>query len=298
MSQAKIECRATAAWSGWTETGSRRVALGSSAAGKCRVDPWERTLDVESFPGRWDPRRSLPHQLEPLPLVATAALERAGWLPAPSGQVCEGGLVLGCDGGPLAEVIGFARRVREQTTVAPSGFLYSLPSTGASVLGLLFGLGDYQSTVVQGPLSGVQALRHAIDLMALSRLDRVLVAALSVIEGAPGEALDGNGLRLAVALCLERSGTNSSSKTPTVALGSEGPGPGQKSEVGEEERELMERLQPLPQPCREVGALPLVRVAMRLETARHPSSPQSTWIHQRVPWLHDERWISIERKDN
>ncbi len=158
----------------------------------------EGTLTADAFPGRWNPRRAIPPDVEPAATAAALALEGAGWWRPGSGEACAGGLIVACDHASHVPAARFARELRDASAsavsaVGPSGFLFSLPSSTAAVLGLLFGLTDYQSTVVGGALAGAQALRHALDLLALRRLKRVLLAVLST---------DG-GERVAVAWCLD-----------------------------------------------------------------------------------------------
>jgi hypothetical protein len=75
--------------------------------------------------------------------------------------------------------------------------MHSFPSTAVSLLTKLYGLSDYQATLVEERFSGVRALGHALDLLVARRLKRALVAALSL-------STDGAAtVRLAVALCFE-----------------------------------------------------------------------------------------------
>lgn len=147
------------------------------------------------FPGRWSPRRSIPFDIEPAATAAAIALTEAGWWQPGTGKEVAGGLVIACDGASLAPALRFARELRDRPEGAkgPSDFLFSLPSSVAATLGLLFGLTDYQSTLVGSRDSAVRALRHATDLIALGRVPRILFVALSVT---PGE-------RSAVAWCLD-----------------------------------------------------------------------------------------------
>jgi len=246
------------------EVGGRRRSLVASSPAAPEIDPFDGSFGTDIYPGRWDSRRGLPPELEPLPLVAGRVLEAAGWWRRGSGEPCPGGLVVGCDGGPLIAAARFVRELREQGVVPPSGFLFSLPSTATSVLGLLFGLGDYQATVVQGALSGVQALRHALDLLTLERLDRALVGVLSVAGRAQLAALshsdvtDIDEVRLAAAVCLER--IDQPNEGPAVAIGCEAVERG--SEVGFHAS--------VPEAFRHLAAAPLVELAHWL--ARSPET--------------------------
>ena len=109
--------------------------------------------------------------------------------------------MVGTDGAFLAPSVRFAAALeeREPSSLSPSDFIHSFPSTAASLLTKLYGLADYQATVVEGRFSGVRALRHALDLLSAGRLTRVLVAALSVSTDEESKA------QLAAALCLESS---------------------------------------------------------------------------------------------
>jgi len=187
-----LRCRVSSAWSGWIDADGRRRSLDDASTG---------SITPEAFAGRWNPIRDLPEEIEPLPAVVGNALARAGsWEPG-SGATCAGGLVVGADTGFLPPSMEFTRElaVGYSARVSPGSFIHSLPSTAASVLTKLYGFADYQATVVQGALSGVRALAHALDLMAAGRLDRALVAALSVATVPDGGSL----ARIAVALWLE-----------------------------------------------------------------------------------------------
>lgn len=180
---------------GWSDVAS------SSAVDEVRVD---------DFPGRWNPRRALPVEIDPLARVCATALESAGWWTRGGGEVVDGGLIVALEGVSLTAHAGFARELADDPAVlGPAGFLYALPSTAASVLGLLFGLRDHQATVTEGARGGVAALSHGIELLGLARLDRVLVAGLGLAQQklAPGpRPLDNpspGDVRVAAALCLE-----------------------------------------------------------------------------------------------
>jgi hypothetical protein len=157
-------------------------------------------LRPEDFPGRWNPRRSLPPDLDPLPEAAAMALEDAGWWKRGSGETCEGALVVASDRASFIPGARFVRSLRDGVPPAPSDFLFALPSSAAAVLGMLFGLTDYQATAVGGPRAGRSAVGHALDLLRLGRHERILVAALGAVPG-PGPPL-----RLAAALCLRPGG--------------------------------------------------------------------------------------------
>ncbi|MGE0708476.1 MAG: beta-ketoacyl synthase N-terminal-like domain-containing protein [Planctomycetota bacterium] len=133
----------------------------------------------DAFPGRWDPRRTLSPPLRPLVQGVRSVLGEAGvaadWLTG-------AGLIVGVDHHGDAAAEGFAAALREGRRLAPSQFLAGLPSTAATTLSVLFGITGYQATLNSGGLSGVLALGHAADLLALGRLSRVVVAALSAWE--------------------------------------------------------------------------------------------------------------------
>lgn len=165
----------------------------------------ERTLEPDAFPGRWNPHRAIPPDVEPAATAAALALEDAGWWRSGSGKHCAGGLVVAIDGASLPPTLHFARALRAgpASAIGPSSFLFSLPSSVSGVLGILFGLTDYQATMVGGSGVGIQALRHALDLMELGRQTRLMVVVQSV--GCDYEK-DPELSRLAVAWCLDGSG--------------------------------------------------------------------------------------------
>ena len=173
----------------------------------------DSALEPNLFPGRWSARRAVPTEIAPLPLVCAEALERAGWWRPGSGETCRGGLVVAIEGISLPAHAGFVEELAEDPAiVGPSGFLYALPSTAASVIGLLFGLQDYQATLTEGALGGLKACGHALDALALDRVGesrRLLVAAVGQV---PGER------RAAAALALEvvDPGANPSSEETFV----------------------------------------------------------------------------------
>jgi hypothetical protein len=108
---------------------------------------------------------------------------------------------MGTDGAFLAASVRFAAALENHkpATLSPSDFIHSFPSTAVSLLAKLYGLADYQATIVEGRFSGVRALRHAIDLLSAGRLTRVLVATLSVSMN------DESKVQIAAALCLDSS---------------------------------------------------------------------------------------------
>lgn len=169
---------------------------GTSATGE-RLVP-------DAFPGRWNPRRAIPPDVEPAATAAALALEDAGWWRSGSGGHAAGALVVASDGASLPPTLDFARDLRDRpaSAVGPSSFLFSLPSSVAGVLGILFGLTDYQATMVGGSGVGIQALRHALDLIEVRRQMRWLVVVQSV---SCDSAKDPETSRLAVAWCLDGS---------------------------------------------------------------------------------------------
>ena len=124
--------------------GGLRAVFASSDPGRSGDGFREGAEDLspDDFPGRWNRRRAIAPELLPLPRVAADALESAGWWQRGSGQACRGGLVVANDSGPVLASLDFTREIhaRPDALVRPAGFLHSLPSTAASVLGLLFGL--------------------------------------------------------------------------------------------------------------------------------------------------------------
>jgi hypothetical protein len=196
---------------GWRGDGERRVRLERGGDGEYLRGG---QLDAAVFPGRWNPRRAIPPDLDPLPAAAALALEDAGWWRPGSGEACEGALVVATDFGPLVPACRLAADLAPagkpgSGVVSPTDFLFALPSSAMAVLGILFGLREHQATLAGGGAAGFGALCHALDLIRLGRAERVLLAAWSVVEGPVCEpARAGNGspaepLRLAVAWCLE-----------------------------------------------------------------------------------------------
>jgi len=256
-------CRVSAAWGGWIdENGDRRLL---TDIGHDRITP-----DV--FPGRWNPTRSFPEELEPLPRVAGQALERAGCWREGTGSVCSGGVIVGADGGFLGPSARFAHQIaaRYSANISPSDFIHSLPSTAASLLAKLYGLSDYQATLVQGPFSGVLALGHALDLMAVGRLARALVATLSVSASAvPGEGQPSMA-RIAVALCLE-SASGELGQEVELEVRRTGLARREAAWGNWDDESLSRALHPFGA----LAALPLVRLAMALDGRRGPCEIES-----------------------
>lgn len=180
-------------------------------------------LDPAAFPGRWNPRREVPSEAEPAAAAAALALEEAGWWRPGSGAGASGALVVASEHSIDGPALRFAKSLRDRRSgaaaaVGPSDFLFSLPSSVASVLGILFGLPDYQATLVGGPEVGIQALRHALDLLLLGRHARVLVVSLAGVD-APGECAAS-----AAAWCLEAAGASGERGTRVdCGLGSAAP---------------------------------------------------------------------------
>lgn len=182
---------------------ARIVAGSAQREGVAELEDW--------FPGRWSPRRAIQDDLRVVAQAVANATKAAGWWTA--GQTVDAGLVVGVDlhgWGHMSRWIASLADHSEGKTLRPSVFLHALPSTPASTLGLLFGLERYQATLDMGPLSGFAALAHALDQLALGRLERVVVASLSAVEPAVAARLPGpltgesEPFRLGVALCLER----------------------------------------------------------------------------------------------
>lgn len=191
------------------------LSAGGSAAGRISTEPG---LLAAQFPGRWNPRRALPAGLDGLVVAFAGALGGAGWWTPGQEAPVDGGLVLGTDYQYLSEAAGYAGDLRRlgPAGTSPTGFLFSLPSSAAAVVGILFGLRDYQATLVGGGRAGFQALAHAADRIACGRGQRLVTGALSRVAPACAAALkeaegiepegDPGTLELAVALCLESTG--------------------------------------------------------------------------------------------
>jgi hypothetical protein len=188
---------------------------------------------AEMFPGRWNPRRSLPRGVDVLVAAVSGAAEDAGWWTPGQESLVDGGLVVGTDYQSLCVASSFARDLMADGPggVSPSDFLFSLPSSAAAVVGILFGFRHYQATIAADGLSGFLGVGHAVDRLASGRIPRLMVGVLSVVtpEMLPvldelGYDLDDNalGLEMAVACCLEASGTNGSTTVSGPRLGFEG----------------------------------------------------------------------------
>jgi hypothetical protein len=235
---------------------------------------------VDWFPGRWDPRRRLPEEVAPLIDVAAAALERGGWWRRGSGEACAGALVAGCDGLALESHRAFVRELRaDPAAVGPGKFLFALPSTPASVLGILFGLGDYQATAAQGAESGLQALRHGLDLLDCGRLERVLVAALSVAPLGANElrvARRVSVVRVAAALAITALDPEAPAvpgrATVVEGDGDAGPSAGRGDRLLTAEAFCDEMPGDSPRPARLPGAAPLWALAGWLESGSGESA--------------------------
>jgi hypothetical protein len=178
------------------------VIAGMGIAGVAGAD---QALLSDAFPGRWNSRRAIPPAVEPAATAAALALQDAGWWRPGSGEHCVGALVVASDGASLSPTLQFARDLRDRpaSAIGPSSFLFSLPSSLAGVLGILFGLSEYQATMVGGAEVGIQALRHALDLLDLGRQRRSMVVVQSVACGCESDPLSSP---LAVAWCLDASG--------------------------------------------------------------------------------------------
>jgi hypothetical protein len=239
-------CRIFAAWAGWVETkDGAREPLNNGA----NLDD----IDAEAFPGRWSPLRSFPPELEPLPGVVGKTLADAGvWQPG-SGEACAGGLVVGADGAFLPPSKRFARAIASgySSSLSPSDFIHALPSTATSLLTKLFGFADYQATVLQGASSGVRALGHALDLVVTRRLERALVAVLSV-----------STVRVAVAVYLEPEARGAGVRTELTIR--KAPPTSTLVDAAPQSRDLRR--------FGELAALPLIELARALDSHRGDGS--------------------------
>jgi len=156
--------------------------------------------DLETrFPGRWDPRRGLDPKLRPLVAATAAALEAAGWWSPAAPEPVAGGLVCAVDLAGTGKAEVFCRRLGSGA-LRPAPFLHAVPSTPAATLGLLFGLTDYQTTLMG---DAPAALAHARDLIAVGRRERIVVAGLTAVDQADALGLD-RAWAHAVAWCLAR----------------------------------------------------------------------------------------------
>jgi hypothetical protein len=193
---------------GWRGREPDRVHCTLGRPGRPESIIRDGALDPASCPGRWNPKRSIPPETDPLSAAAALALEDAGWWrPGQEGPVT-GALIAAIDGAQLLPAERFLLDLHGGRAPSPGDFLFSLPSSPAAVLGILFGLTDYQATVVGGEDVGLQALRHAMDLLELRRVDRVLLAVLSAADrsilSSPHQwvAATAGPVRSAVAWCL------------------------------------------------------------------------------------------------
>ena len=297
-----IECAASGTWGGWIEEAGRRRSLGGRRDRETAFDALTERLGLNDFRGHWNPRRELPPQIEPLALAAARALARAGWWVPGSGARVGGGLVVSLDGGALDSSLDFARQIRDGSprSASPTAFLFALPSAAASILGLLFGLSDYQATVAAGPLSGVRALGHAVDLLRLGRVDRVLVAALSIAEGDQARALPeagGRTARLAAALCLSpavQAGGAEGGPETAVAIEAAAGGRRPESPFGSIAPAALGPHR-LPGCFEHLAALPLARLVSWLGERRRGGS--GTTIHHRDPWREEQGSITARKRD-
>lgn len=191
---------------------SPRIVSARVVASAVRTDGPEDLED--QFPGRWSKRRAIHEDLRPLAAAVADATRAAGWWTPGSGETVSAGLVIGIDlhgwGHMERWLESLARQgTDEADTLRPSTFLHALPSTPGSTLGLLFGLESYQATINTACLAGFGALAHAVDQLALGRLERVVVACLSAVEPSVAARLPellGSAeaaFRLGVALCLD-----------------------------------------------------------------------------------------------
>lgn len=152
-----------------------------------------------AFPGRWNARRALPDpSVGDLVRACARALRGAGWWNR--GEEAQPAiLALGSDTHYLSNLVRFTEEVARSPSagLSPSRFLFSLPSSVTSLLGILFALREYQTTITEGGASGVRAVEHATDLITTGRAERALVAAFSASSARDSRE------SLAVALCLE-----------------------------------------------------------------------------------------------
>ena len=217
---------------------SSRVAGGlllSADASAGRDAAW--TIDpeqlAEMFPGRWNPRRSLPRGVDTLVAALCGAVEDAGWWTPGQESLVEGGLVVGTDYQSLCVASNFARDLMADGPggISPGDFLFSLPSSAAAAAGILFGLRDYQATVTVGGLSGFLSIGHAVDRLESGHISRLVVGTLSVVTPEMLPVLEGlgydlgddaRGLEMAVACCLEAGGASPARGSGVIRLGFEG----------------------------------------------------------------------------
>ncbi len=149
------------------------------------------------FPRRWNRRRPLHEDARPLVDALASALVAAGWWEPGTGYEVAGGLFVGVDHQAAGPAARFAAALDRDDAASrrPTDFLFALPSSTAAAAGVCFGLRRHQSVLVRGGTAGIAALGHAVDAIALGRVERLAVAALTVTAEP--------ALRLAVAWCLE-----------------------------------------------------------------------------------------------
>lgn len=158
---------------------------------------------------RWDSRRALHPSVRGLIDALARALEAAGWWTPGQAGPLDAGLVIGADFASLAGYRRFARALDDGEPPHAPDFLFGLPSTAAAVAGLAFGFERYQATVPAEGAAGFTAVGHAIDAIRSRRLERVVVAAHTLVEPDAIPHLRAEGVdaaepfELAVAWCLE-----------------------------------------------------------------------------------------------
>lgn len=169
---------------------------------------------AEMFPGRWNGRRELPRGVDVLVGAIAGAAEEAGWWQPGTADLMDGGLIVGTDYQSLCVASRYARDLAEEgpAGISPGDFLYSLPSSAAAVVGILFGLRDYQATLSGGGQSGFLALCHGLDRLTRGKVSRMVVGVLSLVTPEMAVALRELGhvvgeeapdVEMAVAFCLE-----------------------------------------------------------------------------------------------
>ncbi len=192
----------------------------------------EPEILAEYFPKRWNARRELASGLSTLIRSTSIALEQAGWWKPGQENLVEGGLVVGTDFHSLSVSTGYAQELASEGAqgLSPSGFLFALPSSAAAVLGILLGLKSFQSTLTEGEDSGFKALRHAIDMISIRRVERLVVSCFSVVDIKNQSALsslnraeknpqrfEGLSLELATSICLSQQPMMGDSSIKIVA---------------------------------------------------------------------------------
>ena len=226
------------------------VLLGSDIVDPIATDP--ETL-AALFPGRWNARRHVPAGLGVAVAATATALERAGWWTRGQEELVDGGLVLGSDFQSIGEALQYARDLVASgpAGASPTGFLFSLPSSAAAVLGILFGLKNYQATLTGGATAGIEALQHAHDRLSLRRASRLVAGALTIVTPELAEILEAAeripretivDLELAVVVCLETSISMAPDESTPATIGS--------SEIGA----VREVIDVIPAPLRTLAA--------------------------------------------